>query len=86
VHPSGIHLSGKSSVVCDYRLGDLSAYKVEQPMLHYKAVARNKFWKISDIILCIFGIIAMGYTTSLTLINWAQAPSGPALPSHCDGK
>ncbi|KAK1656581.1 transmembrane amino acid transporter protein-domain-containing protein, partial [Colletotrichum godetiae] len=31
-------------------------------LLHYKAVARNRLWKISDIILCIFGFVAMAYT------------------------
>lgn len=56
------------------------------PMLHYKAVARSKLWRASDIGLCIFGFIAMAYTTSLTVISWASGPSGPSLPKYCDNK
>lgn len=55
-------------------------------MLHFKAVARNSFWRASDVILCVFGFIAMGYTTSLTVYSWASAPSGPSLPGYCDKK
>ncbi|KAI0138849.1 vacuolar amino acid transporter 3 [Pestalotiopsis sp. NC0098] len=55
-------------------------------LLHYKAVAKSKLWKYSDIGLCIFGFIAMAYTTSLTIISWAAGPSGPPLPKYCDGK
>ncbi|KAI0381859.1 transmembrane amino acid transporter protein-domain-containing protein [Hypomontagnella monticulosa] len=56
------------------------------PMLHYKGVATTKAKKISDIALCIFGFIAMAYTTSLTVISWASGPSGPSLPKYCDPK
>lgn len=56
-----------------------------QPMLHYKAVARNRFRKMSDILLCIFGLVAMAYTTSLTIMSWAS-DSGSGLPSYCDRK
>lgn len=52
-------------------------------MLHYKAVARSKLWKISDICLGIFGVIAMTYATSLTVLSWAQS-SGPGAPTHCN--
>ncbi|KAM0523292.1 hypothetical protein ACHAPE_001787 [Trichoderma viride] len=52
------------------------------PLLHYKGVARNKYWKYSDIALCIFGLIAMVYTTSLTVMSWAN--SEPKLPGYCD--
>ncbi|XXG99779.1 hypothetical protein Hte_006120 [Hypoxylon texense] len=54
------------------------------PMLHYKGVATTRTRKISDIALCIFGVIAMAYTTSLTVISWASGPSGPSLPKYCD--
>ncbi|KAI1180861.1 transmembrane amino acid transporter protein-domain-containing protein [Nemania sp. FL0916] len=53
------------------------------PLLHYKAVARTRFRKISDIVLCIFGFIAMGYATSLTVISWVNGPSKPP-PGYCD--
>ncbi|KAI0124221.1 transmembrane amino acid transporter protein-domain-containing protein [Xylariales sp. AK1849] len=55
-------------------------------LLHYKAVAKSRLWKVSDIILCIFGFIAMAYTTALTVISWASGPSGPSLPKYCDDK
>jgi proton-coupled amino acid transporter len=51
-------------------------------MLHYKAVAKNRWWKWSDIALCIFGFVAMAYTTSLTVMSWASG--GDELPSYCD--
>ncbi|KAI1501108.1 transmembrane amino acid transporter protein-domain-containing protein [Biscogniauxia marginata] len=54
------------------------------PMLHYKGVARSRARKVSDIALCVFGVIAMAYTTSLTVISWANGPSGPPLPKYCD--
>jgi proton-coupled amino acid transporter len=52
------------------------------PLLHYKAVARNWIWKASDIALCIFGVIAMAYATSLTVLSWANAE--PKMPGYCD--
>ena len=51
-------------------------------MLHYKAVAKSRLWKSTDVILCIFGFIAMAYTTSLTVMSWANS-SGDKLPSYC---
>lgn len=51
-------------------------------MLHYKGVARTKAWKIADIALCVFGFVAMAYTTSLTILSWANAE--PKLPGYCD--
>ncbi|KFA77721.1 hypothetical protein S40288_00470 [Stachybotrys chartarum IBT 40288] len=52
------------------------------PLLHYKAVARSWLWKMSDILLCIFGVVAMVYTTSLTIVSWANAE--PKAPGYCD--
>lgn len=54
-------------------------------MLHYRAVARSRLWKASDIALCIFGFIAMAYTTTLTVMSWASS-SGSGLPKYCDTK
>jgi proton-coupled amino acid transporter len=54
-------------------------------LLHYKAVAKNRFRKWSDILLCIFGFVAMAYTTSLTVMAWA-GDSGPQLPGHCESR
>ena len=48
-------------------------------MLHYKAVARTKFQKGSDILLMTFGMAAAIYT-SIQTIKLMAAPSGPAEP------
>jgi solute carrier family 36 (proton-coupled amino acid transporter) len=53
-------------------------------MLHYRGVAKSKLWKWSDIALCIFGLVAMIYTTSLTVMSWANESGGGRLPSYCD--
>ncbi|KAK8065599.1 Vacuolar amino acid transporter 3 [Apiospora hydei] len=55
------------------------------PLLHYRGVARGRLWKISDICLCIFGVVAMAYTTTLTVMSWASS-SGSGLPKYCDTK
>jgi proton-coupled amino acid transporter len=55
-------------------------------MLHYKAVARTALRRWSDILLCIFGFVAMAYTTSLTVMSWANDSGGGGLPSHCSTK
>ncbi|KAH7318343.1 transmembrane amino acid transporter protein [Stachybotrys elegans] len=52
------------------------------PLLHYKAVARSWLWRTSDITLCVFGFFAMAYTTSLTVMSWAN--SDPKAPGYCD--
>ena len=51
--------------------------------MHYR-VAASKLWeKVSDICLVVIGIIAMGYTTALTIINWSNSDGGkPA--GYCD--
>ncbi|KAK0626551.1 vacuolar amino acid transporter 3 [Immersiella caudata] len=55
------------------------------PMLHYKGVAKTSLRKWSDILLCIFGFVAMAYTTSLTVMSWANS-GGSNPPSYCDIK
>ncbi|KAH8887443.1 hypothetical protein GQ53DRAFT_656110 [Thozetella sp. PMI_491] len=55
------------------------------PLLHYKGVARNRWWKWSDIALCIFGFVAMAYTTSLTVMSWASGGEDSP-PGYCDRK
>ncbi len=52
-------------------------------MLHYRGVARSRLWKWSDIFLCVFGFIAMAYTTSLTVMSWAHGPTEPPSPGYC---
>lgn len=52
-------------------------------MLHYKAVAKTRFQKGSDIALMAFGMAAAVYTSYQT-IKLMAAPSGPAAPvGHC---
>jgi proton-coupled amino acid transporter len=55
-------------------------------MLHYKAVAKTRFRKTADVVLCIFGFVVMVYTTSLTVVSWASGSEDPGLPSYCDKK
>ncbi|KAK0752045.1 transmembrane amino acid transporter protein-domain-containing protein [Schizothecium vesticola] len=56
------------------------------PMLHYKGVARTSLRKWSDVLLCIFGFVAMAYTTSLTVMSWAGGSGDGGLPTYCDTK
>jgi proton-coupled amino acid transporter len=57
--------------------------KAFQAMLHYKAVAKTRRWKIADIALGIFGLVGMVYTTTLTIMNWATS-TGQKSPGFCD--
>jgi proton-coupled amino acid transporter len=54
-------------------------------MLHLRAVAQSRKQRVADIALCIFGVIVMVYTTTLTVISWARA-AGPKAPGYCDDK
>ncbi|KAG9234189.1 transmembrane amino acid transporter protein-domain-containing protein [Amylocarpus encephaloides] len=56
------------------------------PMLHFRGVAKTTFRKVSDVLLCVFGVLVMGYTTALTLKSWASGSEAPKLPSYCDKK
>lgn len=58
--------------------------KHSQPLLHLRAVAKNRFWRVNDVVLTVFGFVAMAYTTILTVKAWANDTSGPKLPSYCD--
>jgi proton-coupled amino acid transporter len=55
-----------------------------QPMLHYKAIAKTHFRKVADVALGIFGAVVMTYTTSLTIISWANGEQAPDVPRYCD--
>ncbi|KAL2068729.1 hypothetical protein VTL71DRAFT_15067 [Oculimacula yallundae] len=56
------------------------------PMLHFKAVSKTTLRKTSDVLLCIFGLVVMVYTTTLTVISWAEGNQELPLPSYCDKK
>ena len=52
-------------------------------MLHMKAVARTRFQRWADIVLCIFGFMVMIYTTTLTVKSWATKTTVKT-PGYCD--
>lgn len=41
--------------------------------LHWKGVAESRWSKIGDIALMVLGLIAMVYTTAVTIIRWSEA-------------
>lgn len=51
-----------------------------------RGVAKNRFRKTCDVLLCIFGLAVMVYTTSLTLISWAGGSDESPVPGYCDKK
>lgn len=53
---------------------------VYPPMLHYKAVAKTRAQKLADILLGVFGMAAMIFTTTQT-IKLMAAPGVPTQPS-----
>jgi proton-coupled amino acid transporter len=55
-------------------------------MLHFKAVAKTRIRRIADVLLCMFGLTVMVYTTTLTVMSWARGVEAPGLPSYCDKK
>ncbi len=55
-------------------------------MLHFKAVAKTRIHKAADALLCLFGFTVMAYTTTLTVLSWANGNAAPGLPSYCDKK
>ncbi|KAL9101132.1 MAG: hypothetical protein Q9163_003576 [Psora crenata] len=55
-------------------------------MVHFRAVAASRSQKISDVVLCIFGVLVMAYTTSLTIKSWASSPTRIESPGYCAGK
>jgi len=54
-------------------------------MLHYKAVSRTRVQKILDVSLCVFGVIVMVYTTTLTVSSWIRGGDAKS-PGYCDDK
>jgi solute carrier family 36 (proton-coupled amino acid transporter) len=52
-------------------------------MLHYRAISKTRAQRIADVVLVIFGVVGMCYTTVLTVQSWVT--SGPKKPSgYCD--
>lgn len=55
------------------------------PMLHYKAIAKSRAMKTSDVLLCIFGFVGMAYTSALTISSWIHGGTVKP-PGYCDEK
>lgn len=56
---------------------------IVEPLLHLKAVSQSKWRIAADIILSLFGIMVMVYTTALTIMSWFDS-TRPNLPGYCD--
>jgi proton-coupled amino acid transporter len=41
------------------------------PYLHWKGVAENKYMKLGDLVLMVVGLVAMVYTTAVTITRWS---------------
>lgn len=54
-------------------------------MLHFQGVAKSRFRKACDVLLCVFGLGVMIYTTGQTIASWGTTSGKPAL-SYCDKK
>lgn len=52
--------------------------------MHYKAVSDRTWKRVADLALCVFGVVVMGYTTSLTIISWTQGGQDAKPPGYCD--
>lgn len=54
------------------------------PMFHYKAIARTVKQKVIDVLIIIFAIVCMTYTTMVTVSLWfSDAPSDAPPPTRC---
>ncbi|KAF2454908.1 transmembrane amino acid transporter protein-domain-containing protein [Lineolata rhizophorae] len=55
------------------------------PMLHYRAVSHTRLQRLADVVLGIFGVVVMAYTSVLTVSSWVRGQSSKA-PGYCDEK
>ncbi|KAF2499253.1 amino acid transporter-like protein [Lophium mytilinum] len=53
------------------------------PMLHYRAIAKSRYAKWSNVLIGVFGIFGMVYTTVLTVSSWVHG-GAPKPPGYCD--
>jgi len=42
-------------------------------LLHYKGIAENKWVKAGDVVLMTVGLVAMVYTTAITIMQWSSS-------------
>lgn len=54
------------------------------PMMHYRAVATKTWQKITSVLLVIFGVAMMSYTTALTIIAWVDGSKEKGTPGYCE--
>ena len=54
-------------------------------MLHYKGVSTKRWQKVSDIVLIVFGCLAMAYTTVLTVKSWIVGDAQYSFPGAAFG-
>lgn len=52
--------------------------------MHYRVVATRTWQRVVDVLLVIFGIAMMSYTTALTIIAWVDGQKDHT-PGYCDG-
>ena len=52
-------------------------------MLHYRAVSRTTWQRVLDVLLGIFGLAVMIYTTALTVSSWVHGSEAKP-PGYCD--
>ena len=69
--------------VCPMLCFGLYMLMLPQAMLHFKAIAKSKKQRIADVMLCVFGLVVMVYTTSLTVKSWANGSSSKPR-GYCD--
>ena len=51
--------------------------------MHYRAVATKPWQKVANIMVVIFGLTVMGYTTSLTVLKWIHGGQEVVI-GYCD--
>lgn len=71
------------SLTCTSTVPQTTDIRCAQPLMHYRAVATKNWQRIVDIFLVIFGVAMMSYTTSLTVIAWANGQQEKS-PGYCD--
>lgn len=52
--------------------------------MHYRVVSTKTWQRVADICLVIFGVILMGYTTTLTIVGWVNGNGAVKAPGYCD--
>ena len=51
--------------------------------MHYRAVSTKVWQKVANVMLVMFGLTVMGYTTSLTVLKWISGGQERVI-GYCD--